>query len=133
MNVELLWTIQYIIRIVMSHLDLTQPSVLARVNIVAAQLTNICNKTMCALLSSARLGDALPRLQLWTVAGLELGGNVTRARVTPTLRRSGYTLSREERAGHRERGETRRRAGGEWIQHTSLPRPPALTKTSYKI
>ena len=40
-------------------------SVLVRVNIVAARLTNICNKTMCALLSSARLGDALPRLQLW--------------------------------------------------------------------
>lgn len=36
---------------------------------------------------------------------------MTRARVTPTLRRSGYTLSREERAGRSERGETRRRAG----------------------
>ena len=110
-------------------------SVLVRVNIVAARLTNICNKTMCALLSSARLGDALPRLQLWTVAGLELGGNVTRARVTPTLRRSGYTLSREERAGHsRERGETRRRAGEQsgYNTHPCWPtRPPALTKTSF--
>ena len=110
-------------------------SVLVRVNIVAARLTNICNKTMCALLSSARLGDALPRLQLWTVAGL-LGGNVTRARVTPTLRRSGYTLSREERAGHsRERGETRRRAGEQsgYNTHPCWPtRPPALlTKTSF--
>ena len=76
---------------------------------------------MCALLSSARLGDALPRLQLWTVAGLELGGNVTRAPVTPTLRRSGYTLSREERAGRsRERGETRRRAGRVDTTHISF-------------
>ena len=80
---------------------------------------------MCALLSSARLGDALPRLQLWTVAGLELGGNVTRAPVTPTLRRSGYTLSREERAGRsRERGETRRRAGRR-VDTTHTAAPPA--------
>ena len=78
---------------------------------------------MCALLSSARLGDALPRLQLWTVAGLELG-NVTRAPVTPTLRRSGYTLSREERAGRRERGETRRRAGRR-VDTTHSTAPPA--------
>lgn len=83
---------------------------------------------MCALLSSARLGDALPRLQLWTVAGL-LGGNVTRARVTPTLRRSGYTLSREERAGRsRERGETRRRAAEQsgYNTHPRLLSLPSL-------
>ena len=48
-------------------------------------------------------------------AGLEPGGNVSRAPVTPTLRRSSYTLSREERAGGR--GERQRRVD---TQHTSL-------------
>ena len=88
---------------------------------------------MCsAKLCSAR-GCVAPAA---AVAGL-LGGNVTRARVTPTLRRSGYTLSREERAGRsRERGETRRRAGEQsgYNTHRCCPtRPPALTKTSYKL
>ena len=109
---------------ILFHLDLTQPCVLVRVNIVAARLTNICNKTMCALLSSARLGMRCPGCScgLWpgcswvvTWPGLGLLQH-SGDRVTLCLERRERGAAREGRHGGEQENE---------VDTTHITGPPA--------